>query len=607
MGVQGLNGFVEDNGKCLKVFNFRNSKLIIDGSNLYHTLYLDSRLDQSCGGDYDAYEDLICSFFKALRECGIEPYVVIDGGSDYTNNKFDTLRNRAQSKIEKAHGLSVGAQDSKVIPTLAKLVFKQVLFSLNVPFAQCICEADQEIASLARTWNCPVLSNDSDFFIFDIQGGYLPMNHFQWQSGSSQKHIPCKIYTATSFCSIFNINRQLLPIFAALAGNDYVSLYDMGFIIRWKGQSKMGPYRKKRFAFFDKLLNWLSQFQGSQKVLSSVPGLIGQGNKRYGMADALRALSLGMEEYKLPPGILERMFNDGVPPDPGHLPKPLRVLPGWTMLPLINGRLPTKMVDVMLQKKAIQVAQVEDHGLASGNTTSRPIRQVLYGLLLGGGDVVEEYDRKGLKLTNSSVKAVLPRSAEQLHLDMVDKVPASVRLEVFVEAVAVSLATLQGLPPHLKLPVAVTCYWMRCAKPQPDQLQALLLGLVYGELSRQRKGQPVGVPELENLGALIQPAARRVDLGVAHAYSQWQSCLRDSLDLNQLLCFPLPEPECAWLYKGTLVHQVVARLRTGVTPESLLKGDPTSGQLYKAMLDAVLGSTTHPQEELMTPLQNLAL
>ena len=39
------------------------------------------------------------------------------------------------------------------------------------------------------------------------------------------------------------------------------------------------------------------------------------------------------------------------------------------------------------------------------------------------------------------------------------------------------------------------------------------------------------------------------------------------------------------LYKGTLLHQLVGQLRGGVTPDSLLMEDPSSGQLYKAMLD----------------------
>lgn len=250
MGVQGLTRFMEENGNILKDVPFRNSKLIIDGSNLFHLLYFNSRLDQSHGGDYDAFEGQVCKFFKALRDCDIDPFVIVDGGSDYTDKKFETKKTRAQSRINTANSLSMGLQDrGGVLPTLIKDVFKQVLSSLKVPFAQCIFEADQEIASLAERWNCPVLSYDSDFYIFDIQAGYLPISHFKWQNAStqrwsSQNYIPCKRYTTTSFCRHFKINRQLLPVFAAITGNDYVNLDKMGFPIRWEDKLPMEPNRR---------------------------------------------------------------------------------------------------------------------------------------------------------------------------------------------------------------------------------------------------------------------------------------------------------------------------------------------------------------------------
>lgn len=52
-------------------------------------------------------------------------------------------------------------------------------------------------------------------------------------------------------------------------------------------------------------------------------------------------------------------------------------------------------------------------------------------------------------------------------------------------------ASLRELPPQLRLPVAVTCYWLRTAQPRPDQrvVTALLLGLSSGDALRQRAGR----------------------------------------------------------------------------------------------------------------------
>uniref|UniRef100_A0A674C742 Protein asteroid homolog 1-like n=1 Tax=Salmo trutta TaxID=8032 RepID=A0A674C742_SALTR len=605
MGIQGLARFIDDHGAILTDDQFRNSKLIIDGTYLYHSLYFNSCVDQQHGGDYDDFEDQVCKFFKALRDCGIEPYVIIHGGSDFSDKKFETQLHHVQSRINTANNLSKGLQGSGLLPILIKQVFKQVLSSLKVPFAQCIFEADQEIASLAERWNCPVMSNNSDFYIFDIQAGYLPFFHFQWQNAStqrwsSQNYIPCKRYTTTSFCRHFNINRQLLPVFAAIAGIDYVNLDKICFPIRWEDNLPMEPNRNpSKNPRADMLLKWLASFQEQQEALDNVPRLIVSRNNQHNMDSALQALSLSTETYQLQPGCLERFFIKDKAPDPSHLPDHLSVLPDWTLLPLMKGTLSSSIIHILQLRPVIQGVQVEDHSFPSGNNTSRPVRQVVFGLLLGERREVEEYDREGINLTSSMVKAILPRAAQQMQLDMLNQV---LRLEVFLETLGVSQSTLNGLPSHLELPVAVTYYWLRHAHPQPDHplLQALLLGLVYGELCRQRKTNDSSLfcvsgfieegPVLERLRGLIQRGASNLDLAVAHAYSQWQRCMRDVLDLNQLLCFPLPEPQIAWLYRGTLVHQLVDELRGVVTPDSLLMEDPSSGQLYRAMLEAILNS-----------------
>ncbi|CAB1321272.1 unnamed protein product [Coregonus sp. 'balchen'] len=587
MGVSYLKSFIKHNGNILRSVKFSNSKLIIDGTNLYNMLFFKARLDERHGGDYDDFKDQVCKFFKALRDCDITPYVIIDGGSDSTDRKFDTLQKRAQSTIKKAKALAESQnQVSGVLPTLVKYVFKQVLSSLNVPFTQCLCEADQCIASLAQIWNCPVLSDDSDFYIFDIQAGCLPMSGFKWQYPfvSAQKRIRCQRYTTERFSEEFKINKQLLPVFAVMAGNDNVNLHI------WWGDNEDKPQivnrqvkqAANRFPTFKRLLKWLASFNELREALDSVPSLI-----THQKSDAL---SKGIEEYQIPPTLpsyLEEFFNNGVAPSRKCLPDHLSVLPDWTVLLLMKGRLSSCIVNVLLHKRMIHRFQVEDFGRPSGYTTSLYIRQVLYGLLLVERPAVKEDDSKGQKRAHPSSQSppeVYVEEYDREDTELVrNKAPESVRLEVFLETLGVSQSTLNGLPPHLELPVAVTCYWLRRARPRPDRplLQALLLGLVYGQ---NQSGFIEEGPVLERLRGLKPDSGADLDLGVAHAYSQWQCCMRDGLDLNQLLCFPLPEPQCAWLYRGTLVHQLVAELRQGMNPDSLLMEDPPSLQLNSKLI-----------------------
>lgn len=88
---------------------------------------------------------------------------------DLSDKKFPTLRQRLQSKIKDADSISHGRNGS-VLPILTRDVFIQVLIQSGVPLVQCPAEADWEIACLAHQWNCPVLTNDSDFYIFDLPG-----------------------------------------------------------------------------------------------------------------------------------------------------------------------------------------------------------------------------------------------------------------------------------------------------------------------------------------------------------------------------------------------------------------------------------------------------
>ncbi|XP_078143183.1 single-strand DNA endonuclease ASTE1-like [Centroberyx gerrardi] len=571
MGVQGLCSLIEANNQIYQDVHFRDSRLVIDGFNLCYLMYFRSGLDQNHGGEYAAFEDLIGKFVKALKDCRIEPYVVLDGGTDYTAKKLDTLKESAKDRIRRAHAAAEEGGWGSILPPLAKKVFKQTLARLEVPVAQCFGEADREIAALASEWKCPVLSNDSDFYIFDLPAGLLPITHFQWEAGGRsgswrESFIRCKSYTTSSFCTLFNIQPQVLPVFAALAGNDYVKLREVRLTSRWASSAPAGSRSAGRLKV---LLRWLSGFQRPREAVEAALRLMGDLSRQR-EAEVLQGLSLGMEEYQLPPSYLRSFFTDGtVPP---LLPEAVGLVPDWARLPLTQGRLTEDILDVLLLKR-IGLGPMVDHGsLPSAYLTSRPLRQVMYGLLLGGGQSVrvEESDREDLRLSSCMVHPALRGVAQQLKLDSLDKAAHSLRLQVFLEALGVKPTHLNGLPPHLRLPVAVTRYWMRDASPSPDRslLQALMLGLVTGETQRASAGSSALRPTKTH-------CSQKPDLDVAHAYNQWQACMMDSIHLNQLLGCPLPEPHIAWLYQGLLVHQLVDRLRRATKPAFLLNRNST--------------------------------
>ncbi|XP_053288163.1 protein asteroid homolog 1 [Pleuronectes platessa] len=572
MGVQGLTSLLDSDRRIYRELELRGKRLVVDGCNLLFPLYLTgSGLDQNHGGDYAAFEEEIEKFVSALRLCEIEPYVVMDGGADDTNNKLETLKQRYEDNIRKCHQAAVEGTEQGVLPLCSKMVFVQTLDRLQVPLAQCYGEADQQIAALASEWQCPVLSNDSDFFIFNLPAGLLPIRHFQWKSlerSGSRWYVPCRSYHRSHLCTSFHIGSQLLPTFAVLAGNDYVKLS-----IRW---DQFAPTWGRKPHRLIGLLSWLSGFLTPQAALEEALGLMGNLSSQR-KEEVLQNLTLEMEAYQLPPSSLESFFIHGITPLTPAVGEEVGVrVPDWMRRPLMQAHLSGDILNVLqLHRKGLRMPV--DHGdMPSAALTSRPLRQLLYGLLLGRdtGLLVEEWDRDGLKLDPIPVQPDVRSVTPGLELRSLNKVELSLRLQVILQALKVKESSLSGLPPQLRLPVAVTCFWLQNAEPAPDEtlLKSLLLWLSDGDALRH--------------AAVLQPEnphqEPKLDLDVAHALNQWQMCLKDSVQLNHLLSCPLPDPHIARLYEGKLVHRLVHRMRTIGGLRDFLKRD-----LYQSMLSVV--------------------
>ncbi|KAG8005161.1 Protein asteroid-like protein 1 [Nibea albiflora] len=402
MGVQGLTTFVEGNRHFFQDVKFRDSRLVIDGCSLYFRLYFNHGLDQQHGGDYDAFASLLIQFLSALAACNIQPYVVLDGGIDPSDKKFPTLRQRLQSKIKEADSLSHGRNGS-VLPILTRDVFIQVLIQRGVPLFQCPAEADREIACLAHQWNCPVLTNDSDFYIFDLPGGYLPFRFFQWTNlngKASQRYISVRRYTTNGLCRLFRgMNRELLPLCAVLTGNDYgtpkdaetlLGLLDASTLARGGGRVKGASSR------IEVILLWLSSFSNPAEALEEVSQLMqeegrgGGGRGKRGPKGGLSSqLWAAMQEYHITPQSSLAPWFSGAKVLPAVQ---ISGLPECLSLAAAQGLLAPLVVDVVVMRRVLLIPQVENSKLASSHCSARAIRQAMYGILLQRGEDVQAQD-----------------------------------------------------------------------------------------------------------------------------------------------------------------------------------------------------------------------
>ncbi|XP_059909350.1 protein asteroid homolog 1-like isoform X2 [Gadus macrocephalus] len=577
MGVKGLSSLLEDNSQNktkqnIKIYqdfkDFSNSKLVVDGCNLAYYLYDKANLDQNHGGEYLAFQAEVQGFFKTLDNCRIEAYVVIDGGSGTSDIKLNTRMNRQRVLLQKIPDALKGKKEG-IYPPSTMSVFEQTLNDMKVPMVKCFGEADGQLAALARALRCPVLSGDTDFYIYDLPQGVLPLDHF-WQSvkkSPASIEIDCKIYTTIKFCTFFKISCQLLPVFASLAGIDNGNLKE----VNWAEYVPAGsPEMKSKSTHLEGLLSWLGARtdRTTEDTLTAAMALIPNISQQ-----AWTKVQNTILEYRLPSSSLLGYFLEGtVPP----LPAELSWVPEWVRASLARGDLGA---DILMHRPKILRIQVESSNLKSSNLTSRPIRMVLYGVLLAqGGGEVEEVDRVGLEPKRVKVQPLVQGAAQRLRLDSLPQADRAVRLQVCLETLGVEEETLEGVPAHLRLPVAVTRYWLRRASPEPTLLKALLMVMVQGELNR-RKRLTIGWQGYSN--SIFRP----LDCVVAHSFNQWQACLKDASQLNLLLCKPLPEPHFAWLYQGRLVHRRQKQLLNR-EPEEILHS-PQFRRLYRRLLGAV--------------------
>ncbi|KOB69736.1 Protein asteroid [Operophtera brumata] len=246
MGVRGLTTYINYNENAfLQTFLLHDSCLIIDGHSLCAQLYRRLSCFSAFGGDYDKFAAYVRNFFKNLRKCNVVSYVIFDGS--YEHRKLKTAYSRLRSKINGASRLDPVTQGSlQIFPLLIRDVFIEALSDVSVPYTVCEFEADDEIAAMARHLNCPVLSYDSDFFIYNVL--YIPFNTIESKPKLLEDGkifvLECKIYKVEYMTTYFGgLKEELLPLLATLLGNDYVEKRVFG---KFFSELKLPKSKKKK-------------------------------------------------------------------------------------------------------------------------------------------------------------------------------------------------------------------------------------------------------------------------------------------------------------------------------------------------------------------------
>lgn len=138
-------------------------------------------------------------------------------GYEPDNRKHETHVRRAKERIDKSR--EINSLRTTFAPLLCRLTLLAVIEKINIPFLVCEFEADHDIATLANLFLCPVLSDDSDFFVYDLRTGYLPLKTLI----ISKNCCKGKLYNVKNMKKVFpGMQIPKLPILAVTFGSDYI-------------------------------------------------------------------------------------------------------------------------------------------------------------------------------------------------------------------------------------------------------------------------------------------------------------------------------------------------------------------------------------------------
>lgn len=322
MGILGLTSFMNSEvlNQVLEKINLNSSTILIDGYSLLYKVFSLNCIQSVHGGNYDELASSLSEIFLSLKKCNINAIFLLDGGKDKSDRKIKTNIKRISQRINNAISVTnSGKKNTKIditnlinskfhmfpnlLPILSFQIYLDLLKKFEIQHFQCTFEADYDLACLANELKCPLVSCDSDFYVYDLAYGYIPFDYFYFSSVATNQttndsYIPAYIFKIDKFVQHINKNliekkcffkKEMLPIFAVICGNDYVDKSVFNSLINSFDSSnnnltnkRIGKtpksYIKNKNNFYLKIIRWLSHFESPTECVNVLLGFIKSNN-----------------------------------------------------------------------------------------------------------------------------------------------------------------------------------------------------------------------------------------------------------------------------------------------------------------------------------------
>ena len=296
MGIQGLTSYMNSSMKLGKIVGSDIKHLVIDGNAFIYCIFgqYSERRPIIFGGQYGELRKAFEEFISVLKRNNIRPYVVFDG-VDFDEAKRKTKEDRKRDTVREVEKVNMEVDcKNRLKPSLAMELIVETLRAQNVQFLFVDGDADKKVAQLANYLNCPLLSNDSDFYIYQVAGGYIPLDTLEWEDGA----ISAQVYYAKEFITRCKFsNPDLLLGIPLLMGNDFYSAViqrSLGEVAEFNMSGFGGPKRTRDVAM---VLEFLAKFSSLNKCVEYLDTKLSK--KDPGAIDSLKK---GLE-------LMKRLYN----------------------------------------------------------------------------------------------------------------------------------------------------------------------------------------------------------------------------------------------------------------------------------------------------------
>ena len=543
MGIQYLTTLIKEHypPRTWRTITPRG-KLVLDGKSISRTLSTSKEFDWMHGGQYGELRDRVIRFFSRLRDSGIDPIVIFDG-VDYNQEKSATKLHRKKEKVKnifKALSHHNERPSGSALPIFTDIVFYETLKELGVEFIFADGDADQDTAQIANHYNCPVVANDSDYFIFNLKAGYIPLDCLYWD----QQPVEAKLYERDRFAYkfYFDHNPDLIYLIPAIMGNDFINKVESPSLERdieaTKQRARRIGTRIKEKRRDDRLgmLYYISIFNTMTDFKMHLSKTCGD--------DATSVISKNYEKAKELYDIREISMADRIES------KNLKTA-NCTLLPDVikeqyrKGLMATSVIVVIVLNKYFVPVMIDNPHDYTATRIGKHIRKCIYTILspyLSRPEVIET------TITNEEPREEMVSWTDVSHLNLpcIDDLISlneDQRIELLCKVMETPLEVQAELESKWKLVAVSLHYWSQHAHPDIHLIEALVLCFIRCSFD-ETVCPSDEVPDHREHGKWLE---------ALHTFAQWSCTYYDALRLNNVLMNPLPFMSPALLFNGKLI------------------------------------------------------